>query len=96
MGWPLHIRLLTNTMDISWQNPNWASDQSFIFIFLHRKKVPEVKEIQTKAFAGKGRILVMDDEALVRDIAAKLLSHIGYTVESAKDGAEAVKRYQMV
>ena len=38
----------------------------------------------------------MDDEALVRDIAAKLLSHIGYTVESAKDGAEAVKRYQMV
>ena len=66
----------------------------YIYLPASEKKVPEVKETRTKAFVGKGRILVMDDEALIRDIAGKLLSRIGYDVEFAKDGAEAVKRYQ--
>jgi PAS domain S-box-containing protein len=45
--------------------------------------------------AGKARILVMDDEQGVRDIAGRLLSHLGYAdVEFAEDGAEAIKLYK--
>jgi len=45
--------------------------------------------------AGKARILVMDDEPGVRDIAGRLLSHLGYAdVEFAGDGAEAIKLYK--
>jgi PAS domain S-box-containing protein len=45
--------------------------------------------------AGKARILVMDDEKGVRDIAGRLLRHIGYKdIEFAEDGAEAIKLYK--
>ncbi len=43
---------------------------------------------------GEGRILVMDDEAMIRKLASELLTYLGYTVEFALDGAEAVKIYE--
>ncbi|MGD9086232.1 MAG: ATP-binding protein, partial [Desulfobacterales bacterium] len=43
---------------------------------------------------GEGRILVMDDEAMIRKLAGELLTYLGYTVDFAPDGAEAVKRYK--
>ena len=43
---------------------------------------------------GKARILVMDDEATVRQVASRMLQHIGYEdIETAADGAEAIKLY---
>ena len=43
---------------------------------------------------GEGRILVMDDEAMIRKLAGELLSYLGYEVDFALDGTEAVKRYK--
>jgi PAS domain S-box-containing protein len=43
---------------------------------------------------GKGKILVMDDEDIIRDMAQELLSGMGYEVELAGDGVEALNRYQ--
>jgi PAS domain S-box-containing protein len=44
---------------------------------------------------GRARILVMDDEKGVRDIASRMLKHIGYKdIEFAEDGAEAIKLYK--
>lgn len=43
---------------------------------------------------GSGRILVMDDEGLVRETAADILSCLGYKVEMAGDGLEALEHYQ--
>lgn len=43
---------------------------------------------------GQGRVLVMDDEEMVRDIAGKILTHAGLEVEFAKDGAEAIALYR--
>ena len=43
---------------------------------------------------GEGRILVMDDEAMIRKLAGELLTYLGYTVDFAPNGAEAVKRYK--
>jgi PAS domain S-box-containing protein len=43
---------------------------------------------------GEGRILLMDDEEFVREIATELLQHLGYTVETAYDGKEAIELYK--
>src|SRR5215475_7938098 len=43
---------------------------------------------------GSGRILVMDDEEMIRDLLRALLETLGYTVECVQDGAEAVAVYQ--
>jgi CheY-like chemotaxis protein len=43
---------------------------------------------------GEGRILVMDDEAMIRKLAGELLTYLGYNVEFALDGDEAVKYYK--
>lgn len=42
---------------------------------------------------GKGRVLIMDDEALVRSSLSAMLKAYGYEVETANDGAEAIEKY---
>ena len=42
-------------------------------------------------FAAIARILVVDDEAIVRNWIARLLQEAGYAVEVARDGAEALR-----
>jgi PAS domain S-box-containing protein len=40
-----------------------------------------------------GKILVMDDQELVRNTVMTMLSRLGYEVDSAVDGSEAISRY---
>ncbi|MBA4372056.1 MAG: hypothetical protein C0402_04260 [Thermodesulfovibrio sp.] len=47
----------------------------------------------TVTIQGTGRILVMDDEKMVRDIAGKMLRTLGYEVFFARDGVEALDLY---
>jgi len=49
-------------------------------------------EVDTRV-TGRGRILVMDDEEMIREMLSKMLVLAGYEVELASDGAEAVERY---
>ncbi len=44
--------------------------------------------------AGGGRILVMDDEEMVRTALARMTSRMGYEVETVMDGAAALHCYQ--
>ncbi len=44
--------------------------------------------------SAKGRVLVVDDEELVRLVAGKILNKIGYDVEYASDGSEAAEIYR--
>lgn len=43
---------------------------------------------------GSGKILIMDDEADIRDILGKMLGHLGYEVDSACNGQEALILYR--
>lgn len=43
---------------------------------------------------GSGRVLIMDDEETVREIAQELLEEIGYTVECVANGSDAVELYR--
>jgi PAS domain S-box-containing protein len=43
---------------------------------------------------GSGRILVMDDEEPICELLEQILKRLGYEVECARDGAEAIALYQ--
>ena len=44
--------------------------------------------------SGSGRILVVDDEEMIRNVLRQLLESLGYTVECVQDGTAAVAAYQ--
>jgi PAS domain S-box-containing protein len=46
------------------------------------------------AAVGQGRILIMDDEAMIRDLLQEILSDFGFHVVCVSDGTEAVTTYQ--
>ena len=39
-------------------------------------------------------ILLVDDDPLIRGLGQELLEHLGYKVETAGDGSEALKKFQ--
>jgi PAS domain S-box-containing protein len=43
------------------------------------------------AAGGRGRVLVMDDEGFIRDLARRMLERLGYRVDLARDGEEALE-----
>ncbi|MEJ2032595.1 MAG: PAS domain S-box protein [Deltaproteobacteria bacterium] len=43
---------------------------------------------------GVGRVLVMDDDETVLEIATEMLQHFGYQVKTVKDGTEALTAYE--
>lgn len=53
---------------------------------------PEVIE-ETIQYTGHGTILFMDDDEMVRNMTGKMLVILGYSVEFAMDGEEAVAKY---
>jgi CheY-like chemotaxis protein len=63
-----------------------ASDKS-VTVAAKEEALPELQH-------GEGRILLMDDEEFVREIATHLLEHLGYSVATAKEGKEALALYR--
>lgn len=70
--------------------PACTSDQA---LKLEAEKPTEAKAEDVVRY-GTGRILVMDDESSIRDLAGKVLSQNGYAVAGAADGTDAIELYQ--
>lgn len=67
----------------------------FIYLPASAKRVEaDQKDVACQFHLGRGRILVMDDDPGVRQVAGKILSHLGYEVDYAAHGAEAIEQYQ--
>jgi len=66
----------------------------FIYLPASKKDLPKQKVKEEKPLAGKGRILVMDDEEIIRGVVGSMLESLGYQVEFAENGAEAVEKYR--
>ena len=47
-----------------------------------------------EALHGKGRVLVMDDEEVVRNVTTRMLRTLGYEAELATDGGECLERFR--
>ena len=53
-----------------------------------KKPVPEI------SVTRGGKILVMDDEEVIRDVSNALLTHLGYNVGVAVEGVEVIEMYE--
>ena len=59
------------------------------------EKQSEEKVIaENEQITGEGRILIMDDEEMVRNSVGEILKIIGYDVGYAQDGSEAIELYR--
>jgi PAS domain S-box-containing protein len=54
----------------------------------------EQNRTESQPKSGKGKILIMDDEYMVRDTLEHMLVELKYEVASAGDGSEAVRLYE--
>ena len=45
--------------------------------------------------SGKGKILIMDDEEIILEVAGEILVHLGYKVEFCREGSEAIAKYKV-
>jgi len=59
-----------------------------------KEAVPHEKRAEEELNIGESRILVMDDEKYIRDLAAEMLSSAGCKVITSIDGAEAIEIYK--
>jgi len=53
-----------------------------------------MKKETDKILRGEGKILLMDDEDIIRQVMGRVLKHLGYEVQLAKDGAEMIEMYK--
>lgn len=49
---------------------------------------------EEKPVFGQGKILFMDDQPGIRDVVGQMLAYLGYEVEFARDGEEAIELYK--
>ncbi|MFP3983247.1 MAG: PAS domain S-box protein [Desulfurivibrionaceae bacterium] len=62
------------------------------------ERLPESKpdEAQAVPMGRSPKILVMDDEEMVRSVSEKMLSRNGFAVETAVNGQEAIEKYRQL
>ncbi len=70
----------------------------FIYLPASEKEIPEPepvkKPIAERPVTGGGKILVMDDEEMIRHMTSQVLGLLGYNAEVSKDGVEAIEMYK--
>jgi PAS domain S-box-containing protein len=67
----------------------------YIYLKASKKRAdPPVRDME-KPIRGKGKVLVMDDEEILANTTCEILTSLGYDVESAANGKEAVEKYRM-
>jgi PAS domain S-box-containing protein len=65
-----------------------------IYLPASDKPAGQPADEEKRLLIGKGKILVMDDEEFIRDVATQMLSNIGYEVSVANDGNQAIEMYR--
>ena len=58
------------------------------------KKAKEKEKLHTQLYAGKGTMLLVDDEDMILEVSANMLETLGYETLTAKGGKEAIKIYK--
>lgn len=65
----------------------------FIYLPAVEQQAPPQPAKDREPLVGKGKILVMDDEEMVREVLGKILVRLGYEAEFARDGGEAIEKF---
>jgi len=67
----------------------------YIYLPATNRAPERVVQVEEMNIEGDGKILVMDDEEIVCEAVTSLLQYLGYSVDTAKDGQEAINMYEL-
>jgi PAS domain S-box-containing protein len=59
-----------------------------------KRLVDDKKETDNQPIRGKGRILVLDDDRIIRELVSIMLGNFGYDVTTVVDGIEVIDEYK--
>ncbi len=65
-----------------------------IYLPASEEQVKEKEAVEHASVSGEGKILIMDDEELIRESVGEFLTMSGYEIEYAEDGDKAIDLYQ--
>jgi len=71
-----------------------AGTTFYIYLPACHKDVMTGERQKDNIVTGKGKVLLLDDEDTVRAVTGKILHRLGYNVEFARNGAEAIEMYK--
>jgi len=66
----------------------------FLYLPAATQKGPGAEEDKVSLYFGQGKILLMDDEEMIREVSGEMLERLGYRVEYAGGGTEAIQLYR--
>lgn len=61
--------------------------------FPEQENIDDIKVVD-ETLQGEGTVLIIDDEKIVMEIAAEILSTCGYTIHTASGGREGIRLYK--
>lgn len=79
---------------ISLESEEGSGTTFFIFLPALQSDSATLTKKEEKLFYGEGKILVMDDEEAIREVAGEMLKYLGYQADFARDGREAIRKYK--
>jgi PAS domain S-box-containing protein len=79
---------------ISVESKVGAGTTFHVYLPASEKGLQAAGRTRDASIKGTGRILVMDDEEIIREVAEEILGHLGYRVVVCCDGAEALEEYR--
>ncbi len=59
------------------------------------RRIATPEALDRPLIRGRGRILLMDDEEDIREVTSSLLTLLGYQVETAENGSQAIEKYRV-
>jgi CheY-like chemotaxis protein len=65
-----------------------------VYLPASKRRPGPVEMGQREVIRGEGRVLLIDDEEIIRESTGKVLRLLGYEVGCAKDGAEGIALYE--
>lgn len=71
-----------------------ASPEKFLPKEIEEKQIIEKPEKGMEKTASGKRVLIMDDEAIIRELLCEMLNNMGYQVNTATSGTEAIGLYR--
>jgi two-component system cell cycle sensor histidine kinase/response regulator CckA len=65
-----------------------------VYLPASRESAPPSSQAKVAVVRGSGRVLVADDDRAIREVSQLMLQFLGYEVETAAAGAEAIELYR--
>lgn len=66
----------------------------FLYLPASKRELAAKVTAGNDSMSGSGRVMVMDDEEVVRSVTQSMLEYYGYEVELVNDGTEALAKYE--